>query len=85
MSSATSVNMRIRVPRGITKDQIYIAIVLGLGTGIYSWNKLLAEYVKEREKELQLNEVVEQIAPKHWFDYNLYIDHNNQIFGDYVM
>lgn len=74
--------MRIRVPRGTTKDQIFIVLVLGLGTGIYSWNNLLAEYAKEREKKL--NEVIKQIAPKHWLDYNLYIDHN-QIFRDYVM
>lgn len=53
--------MKIRVPRGIRKDQIYIVLILGTGTGIYNWNNLLKEHMKEREKELQLNEVIKRI------------------------
>lgn len=53
--------MRIKVPRGIGKDQIYIVLILGSATGIYNWNTLLKDHMKEREKELQLNEVIKRI------------------------
>jgi len=54
--------MRIRLPRGIGKDQIYLVLILGFGTGIYGWNSLIKEYVKEHKTELQLNEVINRIA-----------------------
>jgi len=48
--------MRVRVPHGVSKDQIFIVLALGAVTGIYGWKTLLKDYVKEREKELELNE-----------------------------
>lgn len=57
-------NMRVRVPGGIPKDQIFVVLILGLATGIYNWRNLLVEHIKEHEKE-QLNEVIKRITPKH--------------------
>lgn len=54
--------MRIRLPRGIGKDHIYLVLILGFGTGFYGWNSLIKEYVKEHQTELQLNEVINRIA-----------------------
>jgi len=54
--------MKLRVPQGIRKDQIYIVLFLGVATGIYSWKTLLTEHIRERERELQLNEVIKRIA-----------------------
>lgn len=68
--------MRIKVPRGIGKDQIYIVLILGSITGFYNWNTLLKDHMKEREKELQLNEVINS---KCWSSHNLYVDCINRI------
>jgi len=54
--------MRIRVPQGVRKDQIYVVLILGVATGIYSWRTLLREHIRERERELELNEVIKRIA-----------------------
>jgi len=53
--------MRIRIPGGLRKDQIYVVLALGIGSGIYTWNSVLKEYMKEYEKELQLNEVISEL------------------------
>jgi len=50
--------MKIKIPRGITKDQIVVVFILGTITGLYEWNDLLQKYKKEqREKESKSNEV----------------------------
>ncbi|KYM94502.1 hypothetical protein ALC62_14945 [Cyphomyrmex costatus] len=48
----------MRIPLGLRKDQFFIVLVVGLGTGIYNWNSLIKEHIKECETELQLNEVI---------------------------
>ena len=53
--------MRIRIPGGLRKDQIYVVLALGIGSGIYTWNSVLKEHMKEYEKELQLNEVISEL------------------------
>ncbi|KYN45271.1 hypothetical protein ALC56_00277 [Trachymyrmex septentrionalis] len=47
--------MRFRILQGLRKDQIYFVLALGIGNGIYTWNSVLKEHIKECEKELQLN------------------------------
>jgi len=79
--------MRIRVPQGVRKDQLYIVLILGTATGIYNWRTLLREHMRERERELQLNEVIKRIASitKQWFNHNLYTGYIARLFHDYVI
>ena len=55
-------SMRFRILQGLRKDQIYFVLALGIGNGIYTWNSVLKEHIKECEKELQLNEVISDIV-----------------------
>lgn len=46
----------MRVPLNLTKDQVFIAVTLGLITGFYNWKSLLVKHLKEETE--QINEVI---------------------------
>lgn len=53
--------MRFRIPRGITKDQIYVTVILGLITGYYTWQLPIQEYLiaqKNKQDQISNNEVI---------------------------
>lgn len=53
--------MKIKIPRAVTKDQIFVVFILGTITGVYQWNSPLQGYMKEQceniEKKQESNEV----------------------------
>lgn len=54
--------MRIKVPLGLTKDQIFVTIFIGALSGSYIWNKSLHKHLKEQSEKIEnCNEVIKQI------------------------
>lgn len=65
--SVQSFMMGIKVPLGLSKDQFYVVLVLGIVSGLYNWRSLLDNHFKEEytkivaEKE-KSNEVKRTIS-----------------------
>lgn len=43
--------MRIKIPKGLRRDQIYIVIGLGLISGYFNWNPIILQELSKTTSE----------------------------------